>query len=263
MRKGLGKLREGLVARITEGRETFVGAIEEGFARAKLARVEIKTSLALSMVPNYVAYKAVLIREKMLLQHICAGLGIAAVSLFICGRWEVSRLQERLRSKEYILAPGVTDFIPVAPQSVPDAYIQHAVSDFVDTLANTNPMNIEERFSQLSRSMSPGLQIQFATEAREWIAKAKSENISEMTTILEKRIESDDSGKFRAHVQIRIDSFIGGESIGYRNEVIEMRLQLVPPDVGRHWFLEITELSRSSQGANAAAVKLGGISHGK
>jgi hypothetical protein len=77
----------------------------------------------------------------------------------------------------------------VAPQSVPDAYVQHAVSDFIATLGNTNPTNIEERYQQLSSMMSPALQVQFSAEANEWIAKVKAENISEMLTVLSKRVE--------------------------------------------------------------------------
>lgn len=260
------KLKEWLDARLGEAmnaKKAFIGAIEKGFERARLSRVEIATNLDLSMVPNYVAYKAALIREKAVLQHLCAGLGIITMVLFVTSRVEVANLEERLRTKEYILAPGVNDFIPVAPQSVPDAYVQHAVSDFVATLGNTNPLNIEERFKQLSSLMSPQLQVRFSGEAGEWIAKAKSENISEIVTVLEKRVEGDAEGKYRAVVHTRTDSFVGSESIGFRNEVIEMGLRLVPPDIGRRWFLEITSLSRSSADAFGIAKSLGGDRHGK
>ena len=260
------KLKNWLDLRLTDAvtaKKALVGAIEKGFERARLSRVEIATNLDLSMVPNYVAYKAALIREKTLLQHGCLGLGIVALVFFIAGRVEVSSLEKRLRLKEYILAPGVNDFIPVAPQTVPDAYVQHAVSDFVATLGNTNPMNIEERFKQLSSVMSPALQVQFNAEASEWIAKARAENISEMMTVLDKRIEADADGKYRAAVHTRTDSFVGSESIGYRNEVVEIGLRLVPPDIGRRWFLEITSLSRGSTEAFDTAKSLGGGSHGK
>lgn len=251
------------VAEMTNAKAKIVGAIEKGFERARLSRVEIATNLDLSMVPNYVAYKAALIREKTMLQHICLGLAVTLVVLFIASRVEVSHLETRLRVKEYILAPGVSDFIPVAPQSVPDAYVQHAVSDFVTTLGNTNPTNIEERFRQLSSVMSPALQVQFGAEAAEWVAKARAENISEMITILDKRIEADSDGRYRAVVRTRTDSFVGSESIGYRNEVVEMGLRLVPPDVGRRWFLEITSLSRASAEAFETSKGLGGGLNGK
>ena len=239
------------------------GAAQKGFQRIKISKVAVATKLDLKAVPTYVSYKAALVREKIMLQHICLGLLTVLIIVFVSGRTEVSRLTERLRTKEYILAPGVVDFIPVAPQSVPDGYVQHAVSDFVATLGNTNPVNIEERFAQLATVMSPALQVQFNAEAREWIAKATSENISEMMTILEKRIESDELGQYRAVVTTRTDTFIGSEAIGYRNEVIEMGLRLIPPDQGKRWYLEITALSRTSAEAYSASKSLGGSRHGK
>ena len=217
--------------------------------------------LDLSMVPNYVSYKAALAREKDLLRKACVGLFLTLLAVFVTSRVEVYKLQEKLRIKEFILAPGVNDFIPVAPQSVPDSYVQHAVSDFVSTLGNTNPNNIEERFKQLSSVMSPSLQIKFNAESKDWIGKARADNISEMATITDKRIEADGEGAYKAVVRLRTDSFIAAESIGYRNEVIEMGLRLVAPDSGRRWFLEITSLSRESEDAYGARQAKEGLKH--
>ena len=244
------------------GRE-FVGSLEKGFQKAKIAKVNAASELDLSAIPNYVAYRAALVREKLLLQHVCLGLAALLAVVYVTSRLEVSGLSESLRTKEFILAPGVSDFIPVAPRSVPDSYVQHAVSDFVSTLGNTTPTNIEERFAQLSSLMSPALQVQFAGEAPEWIAKAKAENVSELMTILDKRIESDEKGRYKATVSTRTETFIGGEAIGYRNEVVEMGIRLVPPDAGRRWYLEITSLTRTSADAYSAAKNLGGSTNGK
>ncbi len=249
--------------RLSTSTSGLIGAIEKGFERARLSKVEIATNLDLSVVPNYVAYKAALIREKMLLQYLCVGVSVIVLCITALWRFEVSSLESKLRVKEYILAPGVTDFIPVSPQTVPDSYVQHAVSDFVATLGNTNPTNIEERFKQLTSLMSPALQIQFGAEAGEWIAKSHAENISEMTTILEKKIESGNDGTYHAVVRVRTDSYVGAESIGYRNEVIDMGLRLTPPDAGKRWFLEMTSLSRTSSDAYDTAKSLGGHPDGK
>ncbi|MGE0175064.1 MAG: hypothetical protein AB7T49_19880 [Oligoflexales bacterium] len=258
MKGKLNELANQGAAKLRIAKTRLVGAIEKGFERAKLSRVQVSSNLDLSAIPNYVAYRAALVREKMLLQHICVGLGIVLIATFVLSRIEVSNLSERLRMKEYILAPGVSDFIPVAPQSVPDAYVQHAVSDFVATLGNTNPTNIEERYQQLSSMMSPALQVQFIAEANDWIAKVRAENISEMLTILNKRIEADGKGSYRATVNVRTDAFIGSEAIGYRNEMIEMHLRLTPPDAGRRWYLEMIALTRHSADAASAAKSLGG-----
>lgn len=258
MKEKLNMLARKSAEKLRFAKTQMVGAIEKGFERAKLSRVTVSSNLDLSAIPNYVAYRAALIREKMLLQHVCIGLATVLVAIFVLGRIEVSHLSDRLRTKEFILAPGVSDFIPVAPQSVPDAYVQHAVSDFIATLGNTNPTNIEERYQQLSSMMSPALQVQFSAEANDWIAKVKSENISEMLTVLSKRVEADGKGSYHATVSARTDAFIGSEAIGYRNEVIEMQIRLIPPDAGKRWYLEMTALTRHSADAASAAKSLGG-----
>jgi len=250
-------------ARAVAAKRQLIGSLEKGFQRARIAKVNAAGDLDLSAIPNYVAYKAALVREKLLLQYVCIGLAALLAAVYLTSRLEVSGLVESLRTKEFILAPGVSDFIPVAPRSVPDSYVQHAVSDFVSTLGNTTPTNIEERFAQLASLMSPALQVQFAAESPEWIAKARSENVSELTSVLDKRIESDEKGRYMATVSTRTETFIGGEAIGYRNEVIELGLRLVPPDAGRRWYLEITSLARTSADAYSAAKNLGGSTNGK
>jgi hypothetical protein len=244
--------------RIRESLRTFRGAIEKKFERVKLLQAPRMSQLDLSMVPNYVTYKAALVREKMLLQHVCFALGCLLVGHFIISRVEVSHLNDRLRTKEFILAPGVADFIPAAPQTVPDSYVSYAVMDYISTLGNTNAQNIEEQYRNLSSSMSEALKIQFAAEAREWIEKAKSENVSEMITVVDKRIESDDHGRYKVLAHTKTETFVGTEHIGYRNEVIEMEMRLIPPSIGRRWYLEISQLNRTGAEAFSAEQKLHG-----
>jgi len=263
MKEKVTEFARAQAARVAVAGRQLVGSLEKGFQKAKLAKVNAAVNLDLSAVPNYVAYKAAMIREKLLLQYVCIGLAALLAVVYVSSRFEVSDLAQSLRTKEFILAPGVSDFIPVAPRSVPDSYVQHAVSDIVSTLGNTTPANIEERFAQLASLMSPALQVLFAAEAPEWTAKARAENVSELTTVLDKRVEADDQGRYKATVSTKTETFISGEAIGYRNEVIEMGLRLVPPDAGRRWYLEITSLTRTSADAYSAAKNLGGSPHGK
>jgi len=141
---------------------------------------------------------------------------------------------------------------------VPDSYVQHAVSDFVDAIGNVNPTNIAERYTQIASVMSPALQVQFNSEGSEWMERVLADNISEITTVLSKRIEVDPSGHYQATVKTRVETFIGSESIGVRGEVIEMGLKLVPPDLGKRWCLQITSLSRKSEEAHKVSKSLEG-----
>ena len=236
----------------------ILGPIERGFARSRLAAAKSLDSLKLDELPEHVSYRAALVREKLMMQHLSLILLFLLVAVFIQSRIEIGGLQERLRTKEFILAPGVTDYLPVSPGTVPDSYVQHAVSDFVDAIGNVNPTNIAERYSQIASVMSPALQVQFNSEGSEWIERVLADNISEITTIISKRIEVDPSGHYFATVKTRVETFIGSESIGVRGEVIEMGLKLVPPDLGKRWCLQMTSLSRKSEEAHKVSKSLEG-----
>jgi hypothetical protein len=127
----------------------FVGPMEKGFEAARLQAppAHVIDGIDLRVLPKFICYKAALVREKVSLQF-WLGLAVAAFAIvFIGSRWEVSRLMSKLREKEYILAPGVQDFISVAPQSVPDSHVHNAAMEFLQSFGNINPTNIDEQFA--------------------------------------------------------------------------------------------------------------------
>lgn len=233
----------------------IIGPMEKGFQIAKLQTppAHVVDSVDLRILPKFICYKAALLREKVALQFWLALLGGAFLVVFLGSRWEVYNLNSKLRAKEYILAPGVQDFIAVSPQSVPDSHVQNAAMEFLQTFGNINPANIEEQYRRLTESMSPDLRVQFELEAAPWRAKVKDEGISQILSITEKEIRSKGDGYYQVTAIGRKDSFVNSEHIGATDVVIEMVLKLIPPQAGRRWYLEIVKLV--SQDANAFRVK--------
>jgi hypothetical protein len=103
--------------------------------------------------------------------------------------------------------------------------------------------------------MSPQLQVKFLSEAADFQAKVKAENISELLTITEKEIKSTGEGYYQITALARRDTYVNNEYIGHVEEAIEMVLQLVAPRSGRRWFLQINSLTR--QNAETFKVKRG------
>ncbi|MEK7689564.1 MAG: hypothetical protein AAB425_00930, partial [Bdellovibrionota bacterium] len=182
---------------------------------------------------------------------------VLAGGSFIASRFEVSRLTGRLREKEFILAPGVQDFTPVSPQSVPDSHVRNAAMEYIQALGNVNPVNIDEQYSRLAQNMGADLKIQFEMEASRWRAKVKDDNISEILSLTETEIRSDGKGAYQVTALARRDSFVNSEHIGSTDEVIEMVLKLVAPTAGKRWFLEIARLSRGKADAFQTKQTLG------
>lgn len=233
----------------------MLGAMEKGIAAARLSSppVGVYEGVDLRVLPKFICFRAALLREKMLLQYVVMIVVAAFAWHFTLSRFEISSLNNKLREKEYILAPGVQDFIPAAPQTVPDRHVIAAAMDYMGQLGNINPVNIDDQYERLSESMTAQLRAQFLAEAQDWKAKVKADNLSEVMTVVDKTIEADGKGNFRCVATARTDSYVNNEHIGYRDEVVDMMLELVPPEDGKRWYLQITSLSRSNR--NAFQVK--------
>jgi len=238
----------------------IIGPMEKGMAAAKLQATpaHVVDGVDLRVLPKFICYKAALLREKLSLQFALALVVGAFLVLFITSRFEVSGLYARLRSKEYILAPGVQDFTPVSPQMVPDSHVFNAAMDFLQMFGTFSAPNLAEQYTRLSENMSPELRVQFDLEAQSWKAKVKDENISQILSIMEKEIRSTNNGFYQVTAVGRKDTYANGEHLGSTDVVIEMVLKLIAPQAGKRWYLEITKLT--SQDANAFKTKgnLGG-----
>jgi len=235
----------------------MVGPIEKGIKAAKLAKTPEGSyeGVDLRTLPKYICFKAALLHNTLTLQYIILILSVFLLSHFVVTRKEVYSLYSKLREKEYILAPGVMDFTPAAPQSVPDSYVANAVVDFLGQLGNVTAGNIEEQYAALSESMSPQLRVKFLAEASSVKAKVKSEGISELLTITEKEIRTTGDGYYQITALARRDTYVNNEYLGHADEAIGMILQLVPPKSGRRWYLQINSLSRESANSFQAKKK--------
>lgn len=236
---------------------SVIGPMEKGFeaARIQAPPLHVVNGIDLKILPKFICYKAALLREKLALRFWFVLVVGASLIVFISSRWEIHHLEGKLRQKEYILAPGVQDFITVSPQSVPESHIQNAAMEFLQTFGNLNPSNIDEQYRRLADSMSPDLRVQFELEAVPWRTKVKEEGISQILSISEKEIRSTGDGYYQVTAIGKKDSFVNSEHLGSTDVVIEMVLKLIPPQAGKRWYLEIAKLV--SQDANSFRVKSG------
>lgn len=198
-----------------------------------------------SKLPKYISYKAALLREKLILSYVVTVMASVFLVYFAISRIEIARLYDQLRTKEYILAPGIRDFTPVNPQSLPDSYVHDAVSDFISSLGNINASNILEEYSGLKRFMSDGFKIQFDMETKEWVKQVQSDDLAQIISIKKKEIISDQKGSYRVTAYVRAGFYVATQSLGHEDQVIEMDLKLTPPDRAKRWYLQIESLTWS------------------
>ena len=236
----------------------MIGPIEKGFSQAELAAAPSGSyeEIDLSVLPKYICYRAALLREKQTLLGIVAGLAVIFVVQYSLSSFEISRLQERLRLKEYILAPGVVDFTAAAPQTIPDGYITDAVTDFISNLGNVNASTIDEQYDLLKRFMSDRLKIEFDLDTADWVEQVKSDDIAQLFTIIDREIKADDKGWFKATVLARADFYANKAYLGHENHAVEMTLRLQPPESGKRWYIEIETLTWNRETTYRAKQKL-------
>lgn len=240
------KLRP-IVLSLNERGKKMIGPLEKGMEAAKLATPPegAYEGVDLSVLPKYISYRAALLHGKLTHQYIILILACIVVVQECVHRYESYALHERLRQKEYILAPGVQDFTPASPQTVSEDYVNDAVDDFISKLGNVSAGSIDSQYKALESLMSPQLKIKFGSEAEAWKAQVKSENIAELLTVGDREITPNGEGFYRVVVTARRDRYLNNEYVGHNDEVIEMTLQLVAPKRERKWFIQINSLVRS------------------
>jgi TraE protein len=235
-----------LKAKVNLLEKQMVGAIEKGVEVAELSKPPegVYEGVDLRILPKYISFRAALLHNKLTQQYIILILSAVCLATFVISRVEIYSLYGKLREKEYILAPGVMDFTAASPSSVSENYVEGAVTQFLGLLGNVTPGSIEAQYATLSDFMSQELKAKFWGEAQPWKEKVQREGISELLTITQKEIRSSETGYYKVTALARRDTYINSEYIGYTDEVIEMVLQLVPPKIGKAWFLQINSLSR-------------------
>jgi hypothetical protein len=226
----------------------MIGPLEKGIEAAKLGTPPegVYEGVDLSILPKYISFRAALLHGKLTHQYLNLILAALLIVQYGMSRQEIYSLYGKLREKEYILAPGVQDFTPANPQTVPESYTADAVTDFINKLGNVNPGNIDEQYSMLAKFMSPQLKIRFEAEAADFKAKIKAEAISEMLSVTQREITPSRDGFYRVVALARRDRYIANEYVGHTDEVIEMLLQLIAPRRDRPWYVQINSLSREA-----------------
>ena len=222
-------------------------AMDKGIEAAQVATppAGVYKGVDLKILPKFITFKAAMLKEKLTLQYVLA-IHLAAFALnFGLSRFEIHSLETKLREKEYILAPGVMDFTPASPQSVPDSYVLNASMSFLSQLGNINAANIDEQYRRLSDFMAPELRIRFLDETQDWKNTVKNENISEVLRVTDKEVVASGDGTYKVTALAQRERYSNSESLGHVDEVVNMTLHLVPPVKGKEWYLEITTLKRS------------------
>lgn len=207
-------------------------------------------------LPKYLCYKATLLREKLTLQYVLALVVAAWVIQYTVDKFSDMELMRKYRQKEFILAPSnIVGFTPARPQGVPDSYVDDAASTFLGLLGNVNSSNIDGNYKVLTKYMSPELKIQFEAEVQDWVRTIKMENVSEILKVSKKEIVAQEGGHYQLTGIAKRERYAASDYLGFTDEVITMKMKLMPPKEEMQWHLQIYHLSRSDANSFKARAK--------
>jgi len=226
----------------------MIGPVEKGIAAARLksSPLGIYEGVDFRTLPKFVSFRAALLREKVTDKFVILILTVLLISHYGITRSEISGYQEQLRMKQFVVVPGAVNFATVSPHSVKDSEIRNYVIKYLSLLGNVNSRNIDENYSFLIGVMSSELALRFELEAESWISSVKKDNVTETMTIKEKEIISDGTGFYKITVLATKDIYASRELVNSYDEVIEMKLKLLPPSEKSAWYPQIVELERKS-----------------
>lgn len=222
-------------------RSNMIGPIEKGLEAARIQTPKVGTYEGhdLRVLPEFISYKAALIKEKLIWRNISFLMGLMFLLVAIFSGGTISSLNERLRLKEYISLP---DFVAVSPQSISDEEIKGFVEDFIDKLGNYNALNVEKNYLRLSTSMSNKLRMKFELESSDLINWIKEENVTETLQCRKTEIVEVD-GVYKVVASCSKETYVNREFLGVKGQIIEMEVKLLPPKKGKK-PLQVFDLQR-------------------
>lgn len=222
----------------------MIGIKQKGIEGVKVMTPDLK-NINFEKLPRYISYKSALLKQKIALEYFLIAVVIILGSAYLSERSNNASLVAKLREKEYIVLP---DFITVSPQSVSEEVINLAISDFISHLGNVNALDIEDNFIHIKKMMTPELRKEFDLQSAEVIEKFKTENITEKLSCPKKELLSA-NGVYQVTAFCKKETYANYEFIGSQEEVIQIKLKLIPPNKVKRWVLEATDLSRSTMQA--------------
>ncbi len=95
--------------------------------------------------------------------------------------------------------------------------------------------------------MAHATRVKFIRLEKYWVDKVKENDISQDFRTRAIKFISKANGLYHIEVYGKKDTFIKHNHVNTQDEVIEIKLKLISPGVGKWWFFEILHLSRNKE----------------
>lgn len=172
--------------------------------------------------------------------------GTLATALLISNQFTINDLQRQLRNKEYILAPGLTDFARVTPGIIAKEYVAEFAESLAAQLGNFTSKEVMDRYDSIEKYLASDFRIKFKEEITKELKLLASKDIAEMFVTSQSKVSESESG-FQAAIFGNQFRYISGLKVFNGSHVFVFDLAPTAPRPGSPWALEVTGITRLSE----------------
>ena len=132
-----------------------------------------------------------------------------AVGIAISDRVAITNLEQKLREKEYILAPGVTDFAKVVPGVIAPQYVREFATSIATTLGSFSAKDVERKYQEVEKYLASDFRITFREKTKKDLALFATNDVAETFSVTSCDVREAEGG-FTATVFGTQTRFIAG-----------------------------------------------------
>jgi hypothetical protein len=173
-------------------------------------------------------------------------LAVSALVLVVSDRITIHDLESKLREKEYILAPGLTDFAKVTPGIISKDYVKEFAESIAVSLGSFSASEVERRYKDLEKYLAGDFRIKFREKTKKDLSLFATNDIAETFSVKTTEILESKIG-FEANVFGTQTRYVSGLKVFESAHVITFSLKAVAPSANSPWALEIQDISRLSE----------------
>lgn len=231
-----------------DSRGGALSALQSWRARAKRTNDEHWDSA--QEAPPYVSSVAVLRSGLRMQRRAGAVLLLGLLGLVCYQQWSIRGLMQDNRTKEFLVVPGASDFLPIRANMIPDASIVSFARYFTDRMISVSDRSLAGRFDELRRFMVPALEVELEEELRSKASLLRDVKGAEIwsnasTPQISRETRGDGQTYFVARITGSVERYALKHTLGMTREVVTLTFRMRNGLSGDDpWIFEVTDFER-------------------
>lgn len=207
--------------------------------------------LSSTTIPPFMVSNAVLQDRLRVAKIFSFGVVVVCVGIVGLQEWRFKGALEHALNKEFLIVPGVVDFMRVRPGIIPENVVFYFAEFMADQVGTFTYANIGERYKRASEFMSPALRESFLMEyhkkEKDYKELAVTEIFSPQPVSKFEQLK-DDAGNpyYLVHIRGTLDRYSNDQKIASEEEIFTLRFRTTRIVADKPWFFELTSLERQS-----------------